>query len=868
MNNNKTSLPKFPYWLLKKINSHDYRESYIGDIEEEFRERTIEKGRKKAVLWIWYHSIVSIPWALKFFLTWRYIMFKNYLRIVLRILHKNKGYSIINITGLAIGIASCILIFLWVQKEKSYDRFHENLHEIFRVTRSERLTDGTVSQYAGTPRPLGPSFKEEYPEIIDFVRYYPYKMDRIVLEYNDNQFYANRFSFSDPSFFLIFTFPFLHGNRRTALSEPNSVVVTEQTAIKYFGVTNSIGKSLILKGWGHFIVSGIIKNIPDNSHIQFDFIAPISSLFKRFRWMKGWRIPHFYTYLLLNKKTEFSRLEEKIKHYIKKVDPEVYKSSNLQFSLQSLKDIHLHSSFRFDLEGHSELRAVYVNFFSIIAAVVLIIACFNFANLTAAHSGKRIKEICMRKVSGANRADIALQFLGELMFTAFISMVLALFLVFLFLPVFNTITGIDLNLSLVSNPVILLGILGITMLAWILSSIYPTIILSAFKPGRDLKGFKSSGSKRAFFRRIFVIIQFSLSLILIIGTVIIYKQLDYMQNKNLGYDKDYILYFAKQGKLIKQYQAFKAVMLKKSKILSVTASSDVPTKTRHLTFIDNWEGSAPEEKILMNFFSVDHDFIKSFGIEIVQGRNFSREFPSDMSEAYILNEEAVKQMGMESPVEKEFSLWNIKGYIIGVMRNFHFKSLHNKIEPLILLIKPEWDKYIFVRVSSEGIQESLQYIEWIHKQFNPGYPFEFIFLNEEINQLYRSEKRVKQIFQLFTSLAIFISCIGLFGMAAIMAEKRTKEIGIRKVLGSSVSGVVVLLSKDIIKWVTISMIAAWPLAFVVMNRWLQNFAYRTGLEIWIFIFPSIATICIALLTVSYHTIRAARTNPVESLKYE
>ncbi len=798
----------------------------------------------------------------------RALMFKNYLKIALRNIKRHKGYSFINIAGLSVGITCCILITLWVWNEMSYDRFHTNIHELIRVVRSERSLDGTVNRFAGTPRPVGPAFKEAYPEIKDFARFYPYALERALLQYGDKKFYEDGFSFADPSFFTLFTFPFITGDPETALSDPHSVVVTESMAKKYFGIDNPLGKTLTFKNWKDFVVSGVVEDIPDNSHIQFDFISPIETLFERYNWMKGWRIPHFFTYLLLEKKVSVLVLAPKVQDYAGIGDPEIYQSLGLRFELQPVEDIHLLSNYQFELGGPSKFKSEYLTFFSITAVFVLIIACINFVNLTTARSANRAKEIGIRKVNGAHRADISRQFFGESLFMSLLSMVFAVLLALLLLPVFNSLAGKDLDMSVFLNMGILLIILAIAVLTGILSGLYPALTLSSFHPVRVLRGGHSKGTKSPFFRRFLVIVQFTLSLILVIGTAIVYKQLAYMQNMALGFEKDAILYFAQQGNLKREYGAFKNELLQNSTVLGVTASSDVPLHTSNLTIIKDWQGSSAEDQALMNYYSVDSDFIETFGIEMAEGRDFSSDFLTDTTEGYIVNEEAVKQMGMTSPLGKRFSFWNRQGRIIGVMKDFNFKSLHFAIEPLLLRIDPRFDKYVFVRLRSERIETSLKAVENLYKRFNPEYPFEFKFLDEEINQLYLTEKRMKQIFQCFAGLAIFISCIGLFGLSAYMAERRTKEIGVRRTLGSSVSGIILLLSKDFTKWCLISNVFSWPVAFVVMNIWLNNFAFRTPIRVWIFILSGLLAFSIALITVSYHSIKAAVANPVESLRHE
>ncbi|MFC2156886.1 ABC transporter permease [Acidobacteriota bacterium] len=860
--------PRLAAWFVKLLNRYQINHAITDDMQETFTRITRERGPGYARLWYWGQCLDAIFKSTTFDFRWSLIMLKNYIKIAIRNIFRHKGYSFINIAGLSVGMTCCILIFLWVWNEMSYDRFHTNIHELTRVVRYENSQDGTINRFAGTPRPLGPEFKENYSEIKEFARFYPYKLERVLLQFKDKKFYEEGFSFADPSFFSIFTFPFIKGDPETALSDPHSVVITRRTAEKYFGSDNPLGKTLTFKNWRDFVVSGVIEDIPSNSHVQFDFVSPIETVFARYSWMQGWRIPHFFTYLLLEKQYKTQDLELKIRDYARIADPEVYKITGVRFGLQAVEDIHLKSNFQFDMSGHSKIKSEYLTFFSIIAIFVLIIACVNFMNLTTARSSNRAKEIGIRKVSGANRSDVFRQFFGESLFMSLLSLGFAVLLASILLPVFNSLAGKELEISVFSNMSIILGLLMIAVVTGILSGLYPALMLSSYQPAKVLRGGRSKGMKNPLFRRILVITQATLSLILIIGTAVVYKQLDYMQNMSLGYEKDYILYFAQQGDLKKQYASFKNALLQNPSVRAVTTSSDVPLHTTNLTIIKDWEGSTSDDQILMNYYSVDHDFIETVGIEMAEGRNFSIEFPTDTNEGYIVNEEAVKQMGMSSPIGKRFALWNRPGRIVGVMKNFYFKSLHHAIEPLILRIDPRFDKYVFVRLHSGKIENSLRGVENLHKQFNPEYPFEFKFLDEEINQLYLAEKRAKQIFQYFTGLAIFISCIGLFGLSAFMAERRTKEIGIRKTLGSSVSSIILLLSKDFTKWCLISNLLSWPIAYVAMNLWLKNFAYRSPIKVWIFILSGCLAFAITLTTVSYHSIKAATSDPIDSLRYE
>ncbi len=797
-------------------------------------------------------------------------MFKNYLKIALRNIKKYKGYSFINITGLAVGMACCILIFCWINDELSYDQFHNNIDHLYRVVRSERNPDGTINQYAGTSSPVGPSLKESYPEITEFSRLYTFSRQRgrVLLKYKNNQFYEDRFYCADPSFFSIFTFPFIQGNPHSALTNPNSVVITQDMAEKYFGDENPVGKTLTIVNSHDLTVSAVIENIPANSHVQFDFISPLEPLLDQFSWMRKWNIPHFYTYVLIENSANLHEVSQKIRDHLKRYEPEFYKTSLNQYALQPVKDIHLRSHYKSDLSGESKIQTVYIAFFSLIAAFVLIIACINFINLTTARSANRAKEIGMRKVSGANRIHIVRQFFGESLLMSFLSLGLAIFLVSLMLPTFNQLSGKQLEFVHLFDRDILIAIVCIVVITGVLSGLYPAVVLSSFQPIGVLKDKTANVMRNKHFRRILVIFQFSLSVFLIIGTIVVYNQLEYIQHKNLGYNKDYLIYFSRQGNLTRQYNVLKEELLKNSHIRGVTSSSDLPIKTTHYTMVNGWEGNSSEDGMLMNFFSVDEDYIKTFGIEMAEGRFFSETISTDAVEGFVLNQEAVRLMGMQNSVGKRFSFFGTEGRIIGVMKDFHFKSLHQPIEPLIFWINPAWDQYIFVRVQSGEMASSLQFIEEMYHKFNPDYPFDFKFLDEDIDQLYRTEMRTKQVLSLFAGFAIFISCIGLFGLTSFITVQRTKEIGIRKVLGASIVGVVKLLSREFTWWIFIANVISWPFAYFITRKWLDSFAYRIDLTILPFILAGFSALLIALLTVGYQSIKAALANPVESLRYE
>ncbi len=789
-------------------------------------------------------------------------MLKNNLKIFLRYLKRHKGYTFINISGLAIGIACCIFIMLWVQDELSFDRFNTNIDDLYRVVEEQHSSGGTVRPVASTPFPLGSALVADYPEIIKFARFQIFP--RILIRAEDKIFYENGFAFADPSLLDMFTFPLAKGDFKNALTDPQSVLISEEMAEKYFGSKDPMGKRLTVNNRLDYTVTGILQNIPHNSHIKFDFLIQLEAFVKKIGLDQGWGSNDYYTYLQLQKEIPYGKTSEKIREYIKKINPNV---TSLIFFLQPVKDIHLHSSFSIDLGGKSENKAKYVYSFTIIALFVLLIACVNFMNLTTARSSGRSLEIGLRKVVGANRANLIRQFLAESIVFSIFAFIFAFILVLLLLPAFNVLSGKTLQMDIYNNMPVLFGLIGLTLLIGIISGSYPAFFLSSFRPAKVLKGTMKLGSKSSSLRKVLVIIQFSLSIILIIGTFIVHRQLDFMLKKNLGYDKDHMIFLAERGDFWNRYEPLKDELLQNSNILGMTASSDIPTHTIHSTTLVSWEGKNPEDPVLFNRFTVDYNYFETFNMEILQGRTFSKEFLTDKTEAYILNETGIKMTGMESPVGKMFWLWGIKGKIIGVVKDYHFKSLHAEIEPLVLRMagNPE---FVFIKIKSEGVTETIKDIERSYKKFNPDNPFEFSFLDDAVNNLYQAEKRTGTIFRYFMFLAIFISCLGLFGLASYMAEQRTKEIGVRKVLGASISGIVLLQLKDFTKWVLLANIIAWPAAWFVMNNWLQGFSYRTNIAWTSFLLAALLSIFVALLTVGYQSIKAAMTDPVKALKYE
>ena len=836
----------------------------LGDTEEEYRMILSKKGRFRADMWYVWQIFRPLPFFIRSTIYWGFEMFKNYLKIALRVIKRHKGYSFINITGLATGIACCLLILIWIRHELSYDRFHEKGEQIFKVTIESHRSDGRIEPFSDTQFPLAPALKERYSDIKNSTRIFKAKA---LIRHGSQAFNEDGFCFTDPSLIEMFTFPLVSGNPETALSEANSIVITEDMAQKYFGNKDPIGKIMSVNVKRDFIVTGVMKKMPANSHIQFDFLVPIGILENlgrerlRQEWdasgLNSWGATYVHTYVLLQESSSYLDVEQKISGFLK----EVKSGTRWMLRMQPLFQIYM-----FPING-SNTVVKYLIIFAIIAFFILMIACINFMNLTTAYSSKRAKEIGMRKVVGAQKGDIIKQFFGESLMLSLVSSGVAVLLVFLFLPAFNTLSGKQLSFTDSFDLTLLLELLGITVLTGCLSAIYPALFLSSFRTIGIIKGSLSSGFKKPLFRRTLVVSQFSLSIIFIIGTVVVYSQLEYIRRKDLGYNKENLIYLPLQGEIQNRCQLLKNEMVQSPNVMNVTASNVLPS------FLDtgagglDWEGKDPKLDAVYNYASVDFDFIETFRIEMAQGRNFSREDISDASN-FILNETAIKEMGLNDPVGKRFNMWGIEGKIIGVVKDFNFRPLHTGIEPLILTPKAMPYTYIIIRILSENYASAIKYLEGVWTRINPEYPFDYHFLDEDFDRLYWDEQRLAKIFGYFTCLAIFIACLSLYGLVALIAEQKTKEIGIRKVLGASIIGITAMLSKEFAKWVLLANVIAWPVAYFVMHMWLQNFAYRTSLRLWTFILSAGLALIIAMLTISYQSIKTATANPIDSLRYE
>jgi len=805
-------------------------------------------------------------------------MFRNYLKIALRNIRRHKGFSFINIAGLAIGMACCILIVLFVRDELSYDSYHTKADQIYRVIRKTE-TQGEMSAEISTPPPLGPALVHDFPEIVNYARFIKPSREEILIGYKEKKFYETRFFFADQTAIDIFSFPLIKGNPGTALQEPYSVLITEEIADKYFGEEDPLGKVLNFNNSDDYRISGVLKNIPHNSHFRFDFLASFATLNHHFILpLDDWGSCALYTYLLIPERYSPLEIEKKFSGFLQSHVGEDHFLKDLH--LQSLMSIHLHSHFKGEIEANGDMGYVYI--YSAIALLILLIASINFINLSTARHLNRAREVGMRKVLGASRAQVLKQYLGESVFLTFVALPVSLVLVELFLPVFNSLVRKELTVGYINNIPFVLAIIAVTFFVGAFSGIYPALFLSAFQPLRIFRGVVQSGPSLPRLRSILVLAQFSISILLIACTLIINNQLNYIRNKKLGFDKEQVLVLpVKERSILYMYRSIRNELLQNPNVLKVAIASDVPGQTgvNRNPFLP--EGFDKADKILIHNIRVDNDFIDTMGIEIAEGRGFSSDFATDASQAFILNEAAVRKIGWESPLGKQLE-WMAggdkstsikynkykKGTVIGVVKDFHFESLYREIEPLVLHIWPRSYDNILIRISPGDIRGTLAYVQEKWVTLAPNFPFVYSFLDEDFDKLYKSEERLGRIFIYFSLLSIFIASLGLIGLASYSAEQRTKEIGIRKVLGASVSNIVLLLSKEFSRWALLANFIAWPVAYVIMRSWLQNFAYRVGIGLETFLLTATVTFLVALLSVGYQSLRAAVADPVKSLRYE
>ncbi len=792
----------------------------------------------------------------------------SYVRISLRKIKRQKGYSFINIAGLAVGLACSILMMLWVGDELSFDRFHKNRNSLYRIITEWKTETGTMLD-ARTPTPLGPAIAAEIPEVADVCRYQGNEWYGISL--GEKSFFDVIVGIGDPSFFKMFTFPLLKGSPDTALVEPRSIVVTESLAQGFFGDEDPMGKTLTLPAGitsgDSYTVTGLIRDVPENSHLHFDCMIPSVNMHEYHHVdFENWDSTFFYHYVQLTPQASPSEAAMKMTTLVNEKG-----RSDITLQLQPLGDVHLKSNLAFDRENYAQGSLSTLTIFSIAAAAILLLVCINFMNLSTARSSNRGKEVGLRKVTGAHRSDIIKQFLGESIVLSFVALILALLLVWQFLPLFNSLAGKQMSLVRVFGAGMLPALLGITLLTGLFAGSYPAFFLSSFQPAKVLRGGWFSGSRgQSRLRKGLVIFQFALTVFLIIGTLVVDKQLRYIRSKNLGIDTHYVL---TTGSLAR---GLKEAMLADPRVISISQSMPPGYEIRGISDI-SWEGKDPEDKIQFLPARVDEKYLETFLLEMKEGRFFSEEMATDRADAAVLNETAARVMGFDSPVGKRISLRMMNGQgameertynVIGVMKDFHQNSLHRPIDPILFINEGRMWPWHNVRIRPENVGETVKFLEKTWKSFVPSRPFTYDFLDDRIDGFYKQEAKTKSVLGLFTILALFTACLGLSGLASFIAEKRTKEIGIRKVLGATVWELVLIQTREFAVWVLVANAIAWPLAYYAAAQWLQGFAYRVSPGIEPAVLAALFSLSVALLSVGYKAVRASLANPAESLKYE
>ncbi len=807
-------------------------------------------------------------------------MFRNYFKTAFRNLLKNKFYTSINVIGLAVGLATCLLILLYVLDELSFDKYNVNADRIYRVN-NEIKFGGNYFDLAQGPALMGSTMVREFPQVEQYTRIRWYG-SFLVKKGNENM-QEGRVGFADSTLFDVFTLPMIAGDPKTALKEYHSLVVTETVAKKYFNSTDVVGKTLRINDTGNYKITAVIKDIPKQSHFNFDFFVPMIE--NNGSNDDNWLSENWNTYVLLKKNIDPKLLEPQLNAMMDKyVGPELksvinqslddFKKSGgyVRASLTPLTDIHLHSNKLGELDGNGNAEFVYI--FSAIALLILLIACVNFMNLSTARSSNRAKEVGVRKVLGSLKKNLVQQFLTESLLISFIALIFAILVAWLLLPYFNQLAGKDIHASTLFQPKMLLSLVVLMLVVGLLAGSYPAFFLSSFQPIDVLKGKLAAGFKRSWLRNALVVFQFIISIILIFGTVVIYNQLNYIHNKDVGFNRNQVLIIQHTDALRDQGTTFKNELLQISGVQNVTMSGYLPVNFNRSNDAFFTSPALDQSTAMsMQNWTVDETYIPTLDIKILQGRNFSPQFPTD-STGIIINEAAAKFLATKNLLNKK--LYEIKDintkalneyFVIGVMKNFNFSSLRDVVTPLALKLGKD-NGNISVRINSSDIPNVLAQIKNKWKAIAPLQPFDYSFMDEDFNKLYTTEQRTGQIFITFAVLAILIACLGLFGLVTYAAEQRTKEIGIRKVLGANVANIVTMISKDFLKLVLIASVIAFPVAWWAMNKWLQDFAYRVNISWWVFALAACIAMLIALITIGFQSIKAAVANPVRSLRTE
>lgn len=783
-------------------------------------------------------------------------MLQNYWKIAVRNLLRHKGYAFINVFGLAVGIACCLLIGLYVRDELRYDRFHEQADRIYRVSVGD-------DQFV-TPTIVAPLFKRTFPAVEDATRLYDVGAFRpTVIQRGNELFQEAGFMYADSTVFDVFTLPFVEGSPADALVRPNTLVLTASAASRFFGTANPVGQTLLVDGGNAFEVTGVIEDLPAQSHVDFAVLASFSTT----NWASReiWDSANFYTYVLLREGQSGAAFARQVADYVDKVRDEVGLPEEYALKLQPLTDIHLY------VEG--AIRYVYV--FGVLALLVLLVACVNYMNLATARSARRAREVGVRKVSGAGRGQLMAQFYGESALLTLLALLLGLGLAIGLVPTFNALSGKALSAAAFSHPFVWLSLLGIGVIVSVVAGSYPALLLSSFRPAQVLKGGAATSRGAGRLRKLLVVFQFAASIVLIVGTMVVYQQLDYVRTTDLGFDKERVVVLPIGDRQLRQdYPTLKAALEQQAGVQSVAAVNSYPGYQRGGYALEAEGLQMPEGEFFgIRGMQADEDVVATLGLTLIAGDGFpqSDSYTLEQGYVYLINETTVRRLGWtpEEAIGKRFNLLgNRQGEVVGVVKDFNHSSLHDTIDPLALFIEPSNYEYLLVRTAPGDVAGALRGIEQAWRQYVTHRPFEYQFLDQAFDALYRAEVQLGQVFGVFALLAILIACLGLFGLAAFAAEQRTKEIGVRKVLGATVAGIALLLSRDFARLVGVAFVLAVPVAYFAMNAWLSDFTYRTSLGVGTFLLAGVLTLLVAVLTVSYQSARAALVDPVKALRYE
>jgi putative ABC transport system permease protein len=862
--------PRAAEWILSRLHSDNGDFTHLGDFNEIFQGIVGDRGGRRAVLWFWTQIVRSLPGFITNKFYWSLSMLRNYALISLRNLLKNKGFSLITILGLAAGMACFILILAYSRFEMSYDRFHENAGRIFRVTSAEVPPGQKPGEFdANHSSLLAALLKTEFPEVRHAARVFTRKDFTAVLQVGDRAF-TQKGLIVDGDFLDVFTFPLLQGDRNTALKAPTSIVLTRATARKLFGEENPLGRAISFRegrGSAEVTVTGVSEDVPRNSHLRFDYLLSVATLEadKNNAYMfNNWNVGNFIIYAELSEQSRQKTLEEKFTAWLEKNRPEAFKAG-LRLFLQPVEDIHLHSNISGELSTNNEIR--YIRLFLAIAVLTLLIASINYMNIVTARSSTRSREIGIRKVTGASRRQLFGQFLGESLVFSLLAFLAALAIVRLFLPRFSSVVGIELGLKDLSNGSFLLLILAAAVFTGLISGAYPALVLSASPPLRIFKELSASGKKGGRLRNLLVIGQFTASIALIVCALVVSRQLRFISSQRLGFDRAHVIVIPiRESETAAKAGAIRAEMLRHPEVEAVSRTSGLPTNIENSIINAGFTTDQGEKiKLSYSFEYTDENFLEVFKVGLAAGRNFPPGVSRDQN-VVLVNETLAKKAGWTDAVGKDVEFIEDSKRVIGVIKDFYFSSFHEPIGPMVLF--PGEGKNLAVRIRPGDVPKTVALLKDVFESVTTTQPFDFFFLDDEFNALYRKERRTGEIFGAFAILAVVIASLGLLGLAAFAVERRTKEIGIRKVLGASAPRLAVRLSREFVVLVLLANVIAWPIAYYAMSRWLQDFAYRIPLSLWPFVLAGVGALVIALLTVGAQTVRAAAANPVETLRYE